>query len=148
MEEKDSQQEKVDVLFKLAEGDWIEFDSRRVSAWKINLSLWAGLAVMTGFVIKENVHTPCVWTIIFFSLLAACYLYFQIGLHNSNTKNQTNRHHYLNQIHILANITKPIDFDKKPKTSNKVLLFNWYIGVIITTLMLFVTSCYFLIRCC
>ncbi len=148
MNKKDFLKEKTDILFKLAEGAWNEYDSRRTSAWKINLSLWAGLGLMIWFTEKEEVHTDSCWTIVSFCIVALLYLYFQYGLFKSNYKDQKKRHHYLKEIHKLNRIKKPKGFNKRPSTSTRCLFTNWYVGVIVLTLILFAAACYFLVRDC
>lgn len=123
----DSQKEKTDVLFKLEECSWKEYERRHRSEWQINFSLWAGLAIMTGFSIKEKYNDFPWWIVlIIFIIIVAVYFHFRYGMFKSNRIDQDRRFYYLKEIHGIIDVNLP---DKKYEevhgTSIKDFLNNW-----------------------
>jgi hypothetical protein len=43
---------EIDAMFRLAEARWRSFDTRRSYEWKVNFSIWAATAALTGFLLK------------------------------------------------------------------------------------------------
>ncbi len=136
--------EKIDSLFRLEECSWKEYDRRRTYEWQINFSLWAGLAILIGFSVKEKFKLPCspYLSIIVFSILALIYIYFQFGLFNSNRKDQGKRIHYIKQIHSLLDLPLPEGFNKKPWPSTKCIFTNWsHLSQILITMIFLSITC-------
>jgi hypothetical protein len=123
----------------------IELNKKSIRLHKYLIELftfdWAGLAILTGFLIKEK-YSFHPWTIIIFIIIALLYIYFQWGLFKSSRLNQTRRFFYLEDIHRIMKIELPEKYNVKPDTSKKYLLKNWsHLSQIIITLMFLIISC-------
>jgi hypothetical protein len=137
--EKASENLEVEVLFKLEERAWKEYERRCSSEWQINFSLWSGLAVMTGFSIKERYTFDWWWIVFTFLAIAAIYIRFRFGMFKSNRIDQDRRFYYLKKIHIIQHTELPPDYDKEYAKTFKAFLCNWshQSQILITILLLF-----------
>jgi hypothetical protein len=97
---------KLDTLIKLSEACWTEFDTRRSYEWKISFGLWTAIGIIIGFALKEDVnHVIDMWLVtLVLVIIMAAYIWWHIGLRNSNKRDQDKRHAYFKVIH------KEIDF--------------------------------------
>jgi hypothetical protein len=98
---KDEQDKRTEMLFKLSETCWTEFETRRTYEWKVSFGLWAGLGIIAGFALKEDITLAIpIWGIVLFLfLILLAYLWWHIGLRWSNKRDQDKRHEYYRIIH-------------------------------------------------
>lgn len=108
----------IDVLIKLSEACWHEFDIRRQYEWKVSFGLWTALGIISGFALKENIILPFdkLLLIPILSIILLAYLWWHIGLRNSNRHDQDKRHEYYKVIH------KELDFYKRLDDANDIFL--------------------------
>lgn len=139
MEVKD----KIEMLFKLAEQKWNEYNERRSYEWKINFSLWSGIGIITAFCINEiNFSKDYIWLLIgVYVIVFIVYVIFRKGLSNSCANDQIERFKYINKIHELLDINE----SRKPHQW-KFLGLNWshftqiFITLIVLTASVIVVS--------
>ena len=55
---KDFDRDRLEILLKLAEAAWRDFDTRRPTEWRANLALWGALGLFSGFVLKGEATVP------------------------------------------------------------------------------------------
>ncbi|MBN2610559.1 MAG: hypothetical protein JXB00_03295 [Bacteroidales bacterium] len=140
IQEKVSENEEVNLLLKLEECSWKEYERRHSSEWQVNFGLWSGLGVMTGFSIKERYTFDWWWIASIFILIALLYIRFRFGVFKSNRNDQDRRFYYLKEIHIKGHIELPRGYDKVYEHTFKAFLFNWSHSsqIIITILLLLI----------
>jgi hypothetical protein len=148
MEEKDI----AEILFKLAEQKWQEYNSRRSYEWKVNFGIWAGIGIFSGFCIKENIRFDNILIIIllsiFYIVMILVYYIFRRGISKSCNDDQIERFKYIDKIHEILDLNKT----EKPKEliiCNKkvnILKLNWsHITQLFITILILLISFFGLI---
>lgn len=55
---KDFHRDRLEILLKLADVAWRDFDTRRPTEWRANLALWGALGLFSGLVLKGEATVP------------------------------------------------------------------------------------------
>jgi len=76
---KDFDIDRLEILLKLAEAAWRDFDTRRPTEWKANLALWGGLGLFSGFVLKGEAMVPGHLKVVVSVVLVAIGLVYTFG---------------------------------------------------------------------
>jgi hypothetical protein len=131
--------EELELMLKLADSSWRDFDTRRSYEWKISFGLWVALATLSGFAIKEGIKVS-EWVVLFQLIVAFIYTFiWSEGLYKMNNKNQELAKEYWKKVAEKTGFKS----DKVSETNKKsrLAIFNWSHGsqIAITILFLFIS---------
>ena len=130
-------QHKTNALLKLADAAWREFDTRRSFEWKINFALWAGLAAIAGFAIKEDFQVgDYIW--VFLGATWAVYIFiWQWGLMNRNRSNQSIAQFYWKRVQEHLGEELPGYLQPRIPRHRRSQLYSHGFQILVTFLFLF-----------
>ena len=104
-------EDKVELLLKLAEVSWRDYNERRSIEWKTNFALWLALGSFGGFIFQHPTDLPT-WVAAFTSFLLACIFLVYVflwrrGIQEGNRLDLDAAHYYWMQVDNALGTTSP-----------------------------------------
>ena len=103
--------DRTELLLKLADASWRDFDQRRSYEWKSNFALWTGLGILSGYLLSRTEPLSCllaVFITVILSLIGAIYGYLWTPhLRRRNREDQVAAHFYWGLLDQAMGINSP-----------------------------------------
>jgi hypothetical protein len=99
---KDLDRDGLEILLKLADVSWRDFDGRRPTEWRANLALWGALGLFSGLVLKGETtvpgHLKIVVSVILIVIGGVYTFWWTRGMYKANWDNRNAANYFWDKV--------------------------------------------------
>jgi hypothetical protein len=108
---KDFDRDRLEILLKLADVSWRDFDARRPTEWRANLALWGGLGLFSGLVLKGEATVPGHLRVVVSAILVAIAVVYTFwwtrGMHRRNWQYRNDANYFWDRVEDALEVRSP-----------------------------------------